>query len=787
MYNSDYDTLPERIQSIYDTCSDKEKKYLIQILEELSQTGTSPTYDTLWLEDYVEIPVSLDTFLSDTKYLGAATDNANSIYPYWKESMHEIFDNGTLYTQVVFTGATRIGKTSTAITCAAYMLYKMMCLRDPQKFFQKKEVSQFSLLFFNLTLDLAKSVAFREFNDTLRTSFWFNQHGTFSKSERNFYYIPEGGKIVVEAGSDVSHSLGKQVFCLVGDTKVLTPYGKYTLQELYNTNLPHKIYSVNSDREPCVRRYSRVKLTKLTNYTMRLHINNHDYVEGTPDHKLLMNSGEYKELREIVPGDKLAYGCHSDMYAIVSDTSTEYYYSPIPVYDVIDVEDTHNFIICCGDEFLVSHNCAVLDEVNFAKSGVKDINKAKARIKEIYDSVVARVEGTFRQQGEVYGKIFAVSSKKSDSDFMEDHVQKQQAAGNIHLIAFDKPQWEVLPPDQFNPERFYIAIGDRHRKGFVVKDDSEPALQELREQGYTLLQVPLDMKSNFLSDFDISLRDLAGIAVPGALSFITQDVIDVCIGVRHNPFYQEILEIGTRDTYTIEEFFHMETIPKSFLSCPWFIDVDLSLNTDKTGISGVALTGRKDIVSDDNKTIYVPTFSHMFSIDIQAPRGSKIAYAKITSFLLWLRRQHINIERISRDQFQSEYMAQLLEAEGFTVDKLSVDRTPDGYEAFRSLLLDHRIDLLDIQLLQDELIKLQRDALSLIPDHPVGGSKDLADSLARACWNAILHNEGIPVNRTSVSKAIASVNIPTNRSIVSNADKLSQLFPNLYNNKPRRR
>ena len=634
----EYESVPIRIQQIFDTCRDEEKQYLIQILQELSETGSSPTYDTLWLQDYVELPVDLDTFLCDDHYLGKTNRNGAAIYPYWKQSMHDIFDAGNQYVECVFTGATRIGKTSTAITCAAYMLYRMMCLRDPQAFFQKKEISQFSLLFFNLTLDLAKSVAFKEFNSTLAMSDWFMNHGTMSKSLKDPVYIPEGGKIVIEAGSDVSHSLGKQIFC------------------------------------------------------------------------------------------------------------------------------------------------CVLDEVNFARSGVKDVQKAKARIKEIYDSAVARVEGTFRQQGEVYGKIFAVSSKKTDSDFLEDHVSQQLSAGNKHLISFDKPQWEVLPPDQFSPERFYIAIGDRHRKGFVIADESPEALDELRDQGYQILEVPIDMKTNFIADFDISLRDLAGISVPGALSFITQDIIDQCIGNRRNPFYQEILEIGTKDTYTIEEFFHLEFIDKPLFYAPMFIDVDLSLNDDKTGISGVALTGRKDIKGDDGKVTSLPSFTHVFSIDIKAPRGDKIPYSKITAFILWLRRQHFNIERISRDQYQSEYMGQLLEEQGFTVDKLSVDRKPDGYNSFRDVLMDQRIDLLDIQELQDELIKLQRDAMSLVPDHPIGGAKDMSDSLARATWNAILHNSGIGVPRKSVAKAIATVNKP---KYTGNSQNLQNLFPNLYPNRRR--
>lgn len=632
-----YINLPERILDIYDTCSDDEKQYLFQILQELSETGTSSTYDDLWLQDYKEIPVDIDTFLNDNEYLGLTNRQGDSVYPYWRKSMHEIFDNGNQYTQCVFTGATRIGKTSTAITCAAFMLYRMMCLRDPQAFFQKKEISQFSLLFFNLTLDLAKSVAFREFNDTLEMSPWFQKHGVFSGGKKDRCYYPEGGKIVIEAGSDVAHSLGKQVFC------------------------------------------------------------------------------------------------------------------------------------------------AVLDEVNFARSGVKDITKAKSRIKGIYDSVVARVEGTFRMRGQVYGKIFAVSSKKTDSDFLEDHVEAQLSAGNTHLISFDRPQWEVLPPDQFSPGRFYIAVGDKHHKGFVLSDESEDALKELRNQGYQLLQVPIDMKSNFLSDFDISLRDLAGIAVPGALSFITQSMIDDCTGDRKNPFYQDILEIGIRDTYTIEEFFHMELIDRNLLHLPLYLGIDLSLNDDKTGISGAWLNGYKEITSEDGKVVRLPFFSHAFSIDIQAPRGDKIPYAKITSFILWLRRKHFNIQRISRDQFQSEYMAQLLEQEGFTCDKVSVDRTPDGYEAFKSMLLEKRVDLLYVEQLQNELVKLEKDALSGKIDHRIGESKDISDSLVRCIWNAVLNEAKPQVSRKHVASAIASVNTP---KIATNSDKLASLFPGLY---PKRR
>lgn len=472
-----------------------------------------------------------------------------------------------------------------------------------------------------------------------------------------------------------------------------------------------------------------------------------------------------------------------------------------PVYDVIDSGSNHNFIIRGQSCNLVSHNCnhgtfslsdrnfyyipeggkvvidygsdaahalgaqvfvGFCDELNFAKAGVKDVSKAKEHMMDLYNTISARVKGTFRMNGEVYGKIFAVSSKRSDSDFMEMYMQRQIEAGaGTHMYIADRPQWEVLPKSMFSDKTFTIAVGDKHKRGFVVSEgqDFPEALEELKNQGYTLLHPPIDMRPEFIADFDIALRDLAGISVPGTLSYITQEQVEQCICNRKNPFYQDILEIGTNDTLTIEEFFHIDEIEKRHMNMPMFIHMDLSLNDDKTGISGVCVCGSKDIKGADGKVIAMPVFAHIFSLSLQAPRGANIAYNKILSFIVWLRRQGFNIAGISRDQFQSEYLAQLLEAEGFgKVPKLSLDRTPDGYNALRSVLSEQRIDLLHVDLLENELIHLQRDSFSGKIDHRIGESKDVSDSLAGAVWNAILTNPGVPVPTKDLLRSAAMIN-----------------------------
>lgn len=630
-----------RIQNIYNSVNEREQQVLRQILEEISKFGYSDTYNDVWLSDYKEIPVDIDTFLCSDMYLGRTNRNGEAVYPYWKTTLQNIFNAGNKYDEVIFTGATRIGKTSTAITAVSYMLYRLMCLRDPQAFFGKKDISRFSILFFNITKDLASGVAFREFNDTLKASPWFCSHGTFSRSDRNFYYIPEGDKINIDFGSSGSHALGTQCFA------------------------------------------------------------------------------------------------------------------------------------------------AIMDEANFQRAGVKDVQKAKATMMDTYNTISARIKGTFRKDGEVWGKLFAVSSKKSDSDFIEAHIETQRTSGaGDHMYVVDEPQWEILPKSMFSNKTFYIAVGDRHKKGFVIPDNqsNDESLNELRDQGYMILNPPIDMKSDFVADFDIALRDLAGISVPGSLSFITQESLTECISkTRRNPFYNDILTIGTKDAYTIEEFFHIDCISQYLRIYPVYLHLDLSLNTDRTGISACCITGRKDIELDNGTKVSMPIFTHLFSIALEAPRGDKIPYSKITAFICWLRKQGLNIDRISRDQFQSEYMAQLLEEQQFTVDKISLDRTPDGYMALRSMILEQRVDMLDCRLLQDELIYLQRDSVTGKVDHVVGRSKDVADSFAGCLWNATLNTPSIKIPVKNVASVISSVN---RRGYTSNqVNSIGSAFANLYKNK----
>ena len=396
-----------------------------------------------------------------------------------------------------------------------------------------------------------------------------------------------------------------------------------------------------------------------------------------------------------------------------------HYDDPIPVYDVVNAGDLHNFVIHTDNSDVVAHNC-LMDEVNFAKAGIKDITKSKEQMKKIYDTANTRITGTFKLGGRIYGKMFTCSSKNTDNDYLSEHIEKQLDAGNTHIYLYDRPQWEVLPKERFGTEKFYITVGDRYKRGFVVaKENSDEAhLQEYRNEGYKVLEVPADYEPNFRSDYDIALRDIAGISVVGAMGFITQEMITPNVtSERQNPFFKDYYEIGVQDKQTLEQFFHTEVVPVEFRRKPMNIHIDFAEVSDHIGIAGAIQDGERTVFDPlTEKKIVMPFFRQIFQVAIGAPRGDRMSFQKVINFISWLKKSGFNIGIVSTDQYQSSYVRENLTQQGFICEKVSVDKTEDPYIGLRNLLQDQRLELIKHELQEVEMIHLQR--VNGVINHP---------------------------------------------------------------------
>ena len=189
--------------------NEKERELALQILKEISEKGNSKLYEDLKYSEYKEIPVDIETFLTDDRYLGQAwkdTTGKVKLYDFWLEQLKKIFpDNvSTDYNTLLESGARGIGKSEVACGCVgAYLMYRVMCLKNPLEFYRLKQTEKICFAFMNIKLALAEEIAVSKFQKTVQMSPWFMNKGRMTTLHGNPYWVPpEPISIIIGSQSD---------------------------------------------------------------------------------------------------------------------------------------------------------------------------------------------------------------------------------------------------------------------------------------------------------------------------------------------------------------------------------------------------------------------------------------------------------------------------------------------------------------------------------------------------------------------------------------------------------
>lgn len=250
---------------------------------------------------------------------------------------------------------------SIAIVGLAYELYKLMCLKNPQRYWGTNKT--IFVAFFNNNLELAKSVGFSAMHDLIRKSEWFLNHGEF-RGRVNQVYQPNKD-IQLVAGSLPSHIIGKDVFCITGNTKILTNSSIKTASELSKLRGGLLLPQVDSNGDTHLSQPCEVSYTKDTTRLVEITLENNDILKVTPEHRLMISLGAYSEAQYIKSNGKL-YDPITKQFNLIKKVQIKELSEPLPVYDVINAYPYNNFIIVTDNgKHVVSHNCALMDEVNF--------------------------------------------------------------------------------------------------------------------------------------------------------------------------------------------------------------------------------------------------------------------------------------------------------------------------------------------------------------------------------------------------------------------------------------
>lgn len=395
-------------------------------------------------------------------------------------------------------------------------------------------------------------------------------------------------------------------------------------------------------------------------------------------------------------------------------------------YDVVNAYPYNNFLVKTNSGFICSHNC-FFDEISFLKN--QDINIQKKKAMDMIDTAIGGMKTRFIHNGKNPTLLVVASSKRSEQSFMESYIKllSETSANNTYVV--DKPVWEVKPEGTYSKEIFYIGLGDKYKETKVIPDGAD--LQTYKEQGYQIIEVPIDFKENALKDLNRMLCDYAGISSFSSNKFISAArLVSVVTDKFENPM-PDVIEVGDaiEDEVEYSKFFNMEKVPKELKTRPLFIHLDMSVSGDKTGIAGVWIIGKKP-TSDGNpgKDLW---FQPAFSFSVQAPHGRQISFAKNRNFIRWLRDQGFKIKHITSDTFQSYNLQQDLKSDGFECSILSVDRveTIPGehvgickpYEYLKNTIYEGRIRLYKTELLYNELVQLEKDNNTGKVDHPPKG------------------------------------------------------------------
>lgn len=206
--------------------SPEERALALEILKEYSQEGYSTLLEDLKYSDFEEVPVDIMTFISEDRYLGRGLYSVDeftgerkcTVFPYWIEKLKEIFPDNitTRYNTIVLTGSIGLGKSFIAVICQLYLLYRMMCLKDPYTYYGLQPIDKITFSMLNVTLEAAQGVGWDKMQQLLQSSEWFMERGNMNASRTNPQWMPPKG-IELIFGSSNRHVVGRALFSNFSD------------------------------------------------------------------------------------------------------------------------------------------------------------------------------------------------------------------------------------------------------------------------------------------------------------------------------------------------------------------------------------------------------------------------------------------------------------------------------------------------------------------------------------------------------------------------------------------
>lgn len=175
----------------------------------------------------------------------------------------------------------------------------------------------------------------------------------------------------------------------------------------------------------------------------------------------------------------------------------------------------------------------------------------------------------------------------------------------------------------------------------------------------------------------------------------------------------------------------------------YFVHVDLAYKHDHCAVALAHVDSWQVIKIADNYSEPGP-FVIVDAIRYWTPTStSNVNFDEVRNYIVSLRSRGFNIKLVTFDRWQSIDTMNYLEKVGMATDRLSVAKK--HYDDLSLLVQEERVKGPRVQLLIDEMLQLRIMKGEKV-DHPRKASKDLADAVVGAVYNAVAHTQ-MDVNR----------------------------------------
>jgi hypothetical protein len=361
---------------------------------------------------------------------------------------------------------------------------------------------------------------------------------------------------------------------------------------------------------------------------------------------------------------------------------------------------------------------AILDEISgFAQDSASGNENAKTG-DAIYKAFKASVDSRFPD----YGKVILLSFPRYPGDFIskryDDVVVEKEVIYKNHKFIIDPD----LPPD-IEGNNFEIEWEEDHIISYRY-----PGIFAIKRPTWDVNPTRSieDFKISFLTDHADAMQRFACMPSFASDAFFKQrDKLEKCMSLR-NPIdlYKRIEPTFVPDEDKI-----------------YFLHADLAQKHDKCAVAISHVQKWVEVKSFNDYTQIVP-FVIVDAIVWWEPRKEgPVDLSEVKNWIVDFRRQGFNIGMVTFDRWQSFDIQQELKTVGIKTDTLSVAKK--HYEDLAMLIYEERVAAPHIDLLLEEMGELRIVSDKKV-DHPRKKSKDLADAMCGAVYNAISHT---PRNR----------------------------------------